>query len=883
MGQQSARLTAHSIGGLSKSEVERARREHGENQFTRKRRRGFWQQFLESFGDPIIKILLAALAVNLLFLLRSQNWFETVGIALAIFLATFVSTLSEYGSESAFLKLQEDAAKIQCRVKRREGVLSVLMSEIVVGDLVLLQAGERVPADGILISGELRVDQSALNGESKEAVKIPLQNGADDWDLTVKNQLFRGSVVTSGEGLMVVRNVGDHTFYGGVAQELQEETRESPLKLRLAGLARTISGLGYKAAGLIAFADLFHAIVIDNRYSIPLILAELHDLGGMLANFLHAGILAITVVVVAVPEGLPMMITVVLSSNMFRMLRDHVMVRKLIGIETAGSLNLLFTDKTGTLTRGNLSVSTLISGDGKRYNSVQSLKAAPGLFELVCTSGFVNTASIVSQGRAIGGNATDRAFLDYLLAVQPQPPSCSKEHVLPFDSARKFSSVRLGGGRNLTLLKGAPEKLLPHCKRCYTPDGKIRPLPSLAALQQTWNQLAGEAMRVLVLAAYDGAWSEEIPHDLILIGLAGIRDELRPEVRKAVREVESAGIQTVMITGDNRETAVAIAREAGLLRSNEPDAVLTSAELAALDDSRLKAVLPRLRVVARALPTDKSRLVRIAQELGLVVGMTGDGINDAPALKKSDVGFAMGSGAEVAKEAGDIVILDNNFASIAKAVLYGRTIFKSIRKFIVFQLTMNLCAVGVSLIGPFIGIDTPVTVVQMLWINIIMDTLAGLAFAGEPPLAEYMKEPPKSRSEPIISAEMQNQIIVTGLYTVALCVSFLRLPFFRSLFRPGDAYFMTAFFALFVFSGILNSFNARTHRFNLFAHLAKNPSFAAVMLLVAGVQLLLIYYGGTLFRTAGLTLPELKAVCLIAFSVVPVDLARKLCLRLRRR
>ena len=308
MGQQSARLTAHSIGGLSKSEVERARREHGENQFTRKRRRGFWQQFLESFGDPIIKILLAALAVNLLFLLRSQNWFETVGIALAIFLATFVSTLSEYGSESAFLKLQEDAAKIQCRVKRREGVLSVLMSEIVVGDLVLLQAGERVPADGILISGELRVDQSALNGESKEAVKIPLQNGADDWDLTVKNQLFRGSVVTSGEGLMVVRNVGDHTFYGGVAQELQEETRESPLKLRLAGLARTISGLGYKAAGLIAFADLFHAIVIDNRYSIPLILAELHDLGGMLANFLHAGILAITVVVVAVPEGLPMMI-----------------------------------------------------------------------------------------------------------------------------------------------------------------------------------------------------------------------------------------------------------------------------------------------------------------------------------------------------------------------------------------------------------------------------------------------------------------------------------------------------------------------------------------------------------------------------------------------
>ena len=319
-----------------------------------------------------------------------------------------------------------------------------------------------------------------------------------------------------------------------------------------------------------------------------------------------------------------------------------------------------------------------------------------------------------------------------------------------------------------------------------------------------------------------------------------------------------------------------------MLEEARPDAVLTSAELGDLSDDEVKRRLPSLRVVARALPADKSRLVRLAQELDLVAGMTGDGINDAPALKKADVGFAMGSGTEVAKEAGDIVILDDNIASIAKAILYGRTIFKSIRKFIIFQLTMNLCAVGVSIIGPFIGIDTPVTVMQMLWINIIMDTLAGLAFAGEPPLAEYMHEPPKRRDEPVLNRYMLHQILCMGVFTVGLCVLFLKLPFIKLLFRYANdpIYFMTAFFALFIFAGIFNSFNARTHRVNLLSHLGRNPSFIVIMALVAVVQLGLIYYGGYLFRTAGLTFGELRRVLTIAFLVVPFDCMRKLTLRL---
>ena len=414
------------------------------------------------------------------------------------------------------------------------------------------------------------------------------------------------------------------------------------------------------------------------------------------------------------------------------------------------------------------------------------------------------------------------------------------------------------------------------------------PMLSQQLLQGRWAEMTRDAMRVLALAVSETPVDESGQFSrLILIGLVGIRDEIRPEARAAIRQVQGAGVQVVMITGDNRETAAAIAREAGLIPADgkTDDAILTSGELAGMSDDQVKKRLPRLRVVARALPTDKSRLVRIAQGSELVVGMTGDGINDAPALKKADVGFAMGSGTEVAKEAGDIVILNDNFASIARAILYGRTIFKSIRKFIIFQLTMNLCAVGISIIGPFIGIDTPVTVIQMLWINIIMDTLAGLAFAGEPPLEEYMREPPKRRDEPVLNRYMIHQILCMGIFTIALCVLFLKLPIIRPLFRYANdyIYLMTAFFALFIFTGIFNSFNARTHRVNLFAHLHKNPLFIVIMILVAVVQLLLIYFGGSLFRTAGLTFRELRTVLLIAFLVIPADCVRKLVLRLAGR
>ena len=966
--------------GLTDEQVLASRRLHGANTLTKRKRKGFFRQYLSSFGDPIIKILLVALAINVIFLFRNSDWMESAGIAVAVFLATFVSTLSQYGSESAFIELQRASANIECRVRRAGGVRSLPVGELVVGDIVLLEAGEKIPADGVLLSGKLSVDQSALNGESAEAEKLPLSAGGD-WDLMHKNQLFRGSIVSAGEGVMRVERVGDKTFYGGLAREMQDEPPESPLRVKLAGLAKTLSRLGYIAAVLIAVADLFNSFFIDNGMNFSLAFADMRNWKVCVPRLMHALTLAIAIVVVAVPEGLPMMIAVVLSSNMLRMLKDKVMVRKPVGIEASGGVNILFTDKTGTLTKGELEAVKYIDGSGQVSDGVDSCGKI--VAELLRLNGVFNSGSVVSANKALGGNATDRALLKGVLPLSFRAENYLKVSAFPFDSAHKFSAACVraenGGsmpifGAKCTFVKGAPEKILPFCQNYVSPNGMLCPFDA-EEMGRKQRAMTCRAMRVLAVAvARSDVTGEKDLHGLTFVALVGIRDDIRAEVPAAIEEVRRAGIQVVMITGDNIETAKAVAEEAGLLQPlrdlaptaknkgfshfahrgrngfNRKDGVkkhtenrmgnymetrmgndgrklaemrgenrgrkpariytedrrgnleensvgdrveknrlnfaadrdtsplvITVKELAAMTDEEVLKLLPRLRVVARALPTDKSRLVRLAQSRGLVTGMTGDGINDAPALKKADVGFAMGTGTEVAKEAGDIVILDNNFASIAKAIRYGRTIFKSIRKFVVFQLTMNLCAVGVSLIAPFIGIDTPVTVIQMLWINIIMDTLAGLAFAGEPPLKEYMEERPTRRNEPVLSRHMIRQIVFTGVYTVGLCLVFLKAPFFREFFRyeENKLPFYTAFFALFVFSGVFNAFNARTERINLLSHLKNNKTFVVFILIVIAVQLLLVYFGGTLFRCCGLSPKELALTLALAATVIPVDFIRK--------
>lgn len=859
------------IDGLSKEEVIRAREKYGSNALETIHRDTFFKQLLRSLGDPIIRILLIALGIKTIFLIKDFDWYETVGIAIAIFLASFISTLSEYGSEKAFDKLQQEAAKTKVKVKRFEGILTIPLEEIVVGDIVLLEYGEKIPADGVLLTGSLTIDESSITGESKEIYKYPFKTGTD---LKETNQLFRGSVIYQGTGKMLVTKVGVNTFYGKIAKELQDVQPESPLKSRLRHLATIISRIGYCSAFFVALSYLFFSIVINNQFDINKIIIYCSDLSLLFAHLLYALTLAVTMIVVSVPEGLPMMITLVLSSNMKRMLKDNILVRKLVGIETSGSLNILFTDKTGTLTKGELEVVGAIFGDGRVVNSNKELISYKKYLKVLDESLIQNNSCSYdkTKNKFIGGNATDQACVNFIYNKKPIILPKLKEK--PFNSKDKYSKVTVNDNGNITYIKGSPELLLKKCNKYLSLDGREIRFSS----SSLWKRLE-EYTRLGIRVILTG-YSRNDGTDIVLLSLLLIKDELRKESKGAVNIVRKAGVQVVMITGDNKETATSIAKETGIISSNT-DLVLTSSDMAQMSDAELKKKLPNLRVVARALPQDKSRLVRISEEENLVVGMTGDGVNDAPALKKADVGFAMNSGTEVAKEASDIILLDNNFYSITKAILYGRTIFKSIRKFIIFQLTVNFCAVFLSIIGPFIGVATPVTVIQMLWINMVMDTLAGIAFSYEAPLSEYMEEKPKDRYEPILNNYMIHEIVFIGVYSSLLCIFFLKSPYIHSFFRDdiNDKYFLTAFFGLFIFVSIFNSFNARTSRLNIFANLFKNKMFMVVILFIAVVQFVLIYYGGELFRTVGLSFKEIEIMLLCAFSVIPVELFRKIYLK----
>ncbi|HIR49463.1 MAG TPA: calcium-translocating P-type ATPase, PMCA-type [Candidatus Faecimonas gallistercoris] len=857
------------VNGLTNKEVIEQRKKYGSNEISRKKQKSIIKLFLESLADPIIKILLIALGIKTVFLFHDFDWFETLGIVIAILIASLISTLSEYGSEEAFKKLQEESLKLKCKVKRESKIQQVPIDEVVVKDIVLLQTGDKIPADGIIKEGSVLVDESSMNGEAKEVEK------------RLGEKVYRGTVIYAEEAYMEVTEVGDKTFYGKMSKELQESGQESPLKIRLRELAKFISKIGYVSAILVAISYLFTEIIVANSFNMQKVLESIMNFPELMNHLIYALTLSVTIIVVAVPEGLPMMITLVLSSNMKRMLKNNVLVRKLVGIETAGSLNILFTDKTGTITKGKLEVVGFLDGSLTEYKREEEVEKHKFLHEHLKNNCLYNNGSYLDENKKpVGGNITDRAILEFIHTDKRK--KYHKLKTIPFDSKNKYSGAIIDIGEKINYIKGAPEKLLPICKSYVTKSGRKEPLVNKIAIEQEIKKRTQEGIRVILLA-YNDNYNLERLERLTLIGILYIKDDIRKESPKGISIVQNAGIQTVMITGDNKETAISIAKEVGLITSNN-DIILTSEELNNKSDEEIKKILPNLKVVARSMPQDKSRLVRIAEEENLVVGMTGDGVNDAPALKKADVGFAMGSGTEVAKEASDIVIMDDNLLSIAYAVLYGRTIFKSIRKFIIFQLTINLCAISLSIIGPFIGIESPVTVIQMLWINMIMDTLAGIAFSYEAPLKSYMEENPKPKDEKIMNSYMYSEILFTGIYSSALCIFFLKSPWIESIYRINETnkYLMTAFFALFIFMGIFNCFNARTPRLNLLSNLNKNKVFIIIILFIIIVQLYLIYYGGDLFRAYGLSVKELIFTILLAATVIPVDWVRKLVTKRKR-
>ena len=877
--------------GLTDKQVEESRSKFGSNEIPDSEPTTFWEEFKETFSDPMIKILLAIAALMIvMFFFGYAEIYEPLGTIVAVLIVATVSAKTGVASDTKYRELKDNTEKDKCKV-HRNGVITVIdVDDVVVGDKVLLQSGDKIPADGVLIDGALRVDNSALNGEAEECKKtaasedFQLEDDITGDTFVDAHSLFRGAVIFDGEGILDVRKVGLKTMMGKMAEEMQEDEPDSPLKVKLAKLAKQISTFGYIGAVLIAVLYLVYFVIQAGGVS------QYFAMGiePVVKDVVRALSLAIVIIVCAVPEGLPLMISLVLMQNTSKMLDHNVLVRKAEGIETAGSLNILFSDKTGTITKGMLEVVDFFTGDGNSIDIAQLSKHSKvkGLVDLAIGK---NTQSMFDAShKVIGGNATDQALMKFLGEETFKTLENSSEYKITkqqsFNSANKFSQARIDS-TGKTFYKGAPEKLLANAVKYLDADGNICTMDN-AILNRKIDELAAKAMRVLAFGYSEKDMVENsINDDIVIIGLVGIRDDVRPEAKEAIREVQGAGIQVVMITGDRLETAVAIAKDAGLLKGGS-DRALSSAQLNEMSDEEVKKIIPNIRVIARALPTDKSRMVRLCQEMNLVVGMTGDGVNDSPALKRADVGFAMGSGTEAAKEAGKIVILDDNFKSIKDAILYGRTIYHNILKFCKFQLVINVAAVVVSAIAPFFGVDEPLKVTHLLFVNLVMDGLGAMMLGNEPAKEEYMAEAPRKRDESIVSKKMMGQILTMGIWLTVVSFIYLKVPFFVNLFANEEQH-LTGYFVLFIVAALFNGFNVRDDGFAIFSGLNENKDFMKVFLIIIIVQALLVnaaivplapfQWIGEMFSCVPFGIKGWIAVVLLACTMIPADMVRKLC------
>ena len=863
------------LHGLNDEEVLESRQKFGDNKIIEAEPETFLDKFKDAFGDPMIKLLIAiACIMAIMAFLGYAEWGELIGIVISVLLVTGISAKTEMSSDNEYRKLKDGTKKELCKVYRNGKIVEIEVDDVVVGDRIIIQSGDKIPADGVLCSGAISVDNSALNGESEECKKYAIPNDFIYREVAItgdtfvdKHSLFRGAVVVNGEGVLEVKKVGMMTMMGEMAKDMQDDDVESPLKVKLSKLADSISKFGYIGAVVIAITLMIHKVIVAGGVS------PYFDLGMMYVfkDLLEVLMLAVVIIVMAVPEGLPLMIAIVLMQNTSKMLQNNVLVRKPIGIETAGSLNILFSDKTGTITKGELEVVEFFDGDLKdSYQSSNYIKEYMGL----CIG--KNTGAMFDNNdKVIGGNATDKALLKFL--GKNEMNSLNDIKVIKsqgFNSANKYSGAEL---ENVTVYKGAPERLLGKATKYINENGQVVQIDK-DKLNAKIDALADKAMRVLSFAYSQSELVEDtLPDDLVIVGFVGIRDDVRPEAKQAIKEVQNAGVQVVMITGDRKETAVAIAKDSGLIKSDD-ELAFTSEELNKMTDDEIKAVITKIRVIARALPTDKSRMVRIAQELNLVCGMTGDGVNDAPALKRADVGFAMGSGTDVAKEAGSIVILDDNFKSIENAILYGRTIYNNILKFIKFQLTINVAAVAVSAISPFFGVEEPLKITHILWINLVMDGLGALALGAEPALKKYMSEKPKSRTQSLVNKNMMSQVLCAGAWLGVISFAFLKLPFFKEFFE-NEGQHLTAYFSMFVFSAVANGFNVRSEGINIFEHIKENKGFIKVMLTIVLVQIILTFVGGEIFSCTPFGIKGWLIIIVMSLTMIPVDMLRKIIMK----
>lgn len=862
--------------GLTDAQVSDSKAKYGTNELAKKEPESLWSMFIGAFDDIWIKVLCAALLLKVLLavlglfvpaLSGGNDVIEIVSIVIAIALATGFSTLSEYRNSSRSEALQEEYNRTYAKVMRNGKLVNILTSEIVKGDTILIQAGDKVPVDGLLFEGHIKVSQAALNGESRDENKSATTNmdEADSTDYASTCKIYMGSVVTSGEGYMVATVIGDESELGKINKSLtddnEEEERKDTSSLKLEVVAAGIGKLGVSAA---AIAGVLHVILTMVRadsavtaVSVLLLLAE-------------AVMLMASIVIMAVPEGLPMMNSLVQSMNTESMYKKNILVSHKAAFSDSAYMNVLFSDKTGTITQGNLSLVEFITGDGKIVKNIQSKE----FIEAITLN---NLAKISSEGKAIGSNNMDRALLTYAIAngyVAEESALKKIEDISGFDSEKKCATVKLKNG--LVYWKGATESIINQVTHYALPDGEEKEF-SFEDKKKVEEKMLEEAKRTMKLLSV----AKICDGKTVLMAVLCLRDNVRADAIETVEILNKAGIQVVMVTGDAEETAVAIAKEAGILKDESIDVVLTHEQLEQMSDDELKKVLPNLKVVSRAKPLDKKRLVLISQQIDNVCGMTGDGVNDAPALKQADIGFAMGDGTAVAQEAGDVVILNNSLTSIKDCVLNSRTMAKSVGKFLIFQLTVNISTLLMNIIAPILGWTEPFSIVQILWINLIMDTLAAMAFGGEPILDRYMDAKPAKRTDNILTTYIKSAIGTSSVFiTLGSILILENLAGITTFVTPADCadpelYKKTFMFAFFIYAIIFNSFNTRSEKFNLFEHINENKNFLRVMGAIFVLQTILIQIGGKVFETTMLDVKALLISVGLAILIIPVDMIRK--------
>lgn len=863
------------FNGLKSSEVEVSRTTYGSNKLPEPELKKWYHFAKEALTEPITMILIIiALFQLVLGAMGVMSLSEPVMIIVVLAIVTEIAVKTGLGIQKSAAELRAKTAVRYCDVVRDGSVQTINKDDLVVGDLVLLRTGQEIFADGFIVDGEISVNNAAINGETKECRKIPSANykhvkTTSTTAYTDQCSLFAGTVIMSGEGKMIVTDVGVNTVNGDTLVKMQTlEPPKTALDIALDHLCDFISKWGTIAAAL-AFVIMTITGILNagslSQYFSGSILESIQKVAQNVSN-------ALTIIVAAVPEGLPLIVKLVTKQNVSTMEKFNILAKNTGKIPELAYVNLICTDKTGTLTTGEMTSTVMINGNCQDiFNKESSLNE---LIDLnICMN---NSAVFDSNGNITGGNSIDRAVLDMLSpedAQKIQNKAIMKKRV-PFSSENKFSAVTLNNGANdFTVYKGAPEKLIEKCKFYLDNDGIVTELTEekRKALKSHIKGLTEKAMRCIALTISDKT-DDGLPDEMNLLGIVGVVDPVRNEVPEAVKIAHKAGIQVIEITGDCMETAKAVAMEAGIYKPG--DLAVTNDEFEAMSDVKVKEIIPQLRVISRCSPNTKLRLVTLAQEIGMSVAMTGDGVNDAPALKKADVGFGMQDGSDVAKEAADIVLTDNNFASVVKAVELGRTFMHNIMMFLEFQLPINISLLILSMVFPIIsGGSALLAAVQILIVNIIMDSLNSLSFGGEPPKEEYMNEEPIMKGSGLFIRGAKGRIALSSIVFIALFGVITFGPVGNMFATKLSA--MTARFALLCLMAVFNGFTIRTDSMNLFKGIKNNKLFVYIALGIFAMAVVLCNFVGNLVQTTPMDVKQWIVVLVTAFMVVPVDWIRK--------